>query len=255
MIKCEICEKEFKKLQGFCIHIIKKHKISSKEYYDKYLKKDEKEGICYCGKQTNFYRLKTGYLKYCSEKCAQNSEELKEKKIQTSLKNFGVEYTMQSKKIQEKTKETCLERYGGIGFASNELAKKSRDTILDKYGVKSYSQTKEFKEKQKEKNSGENNYMWNPDREEVYAPYTEKFFNKCFRTEIWKEQSGIDLVSKQPLEDNAHLHHIDYDKQNDSRDNLIFLNSESHGRTNSNRDIWQKKLTEINKNIIKGVLI
>ena len=63
---CEICKKEFKDKQ----HITRFHKISLKEYYDKYLKR-ENEGICLCcGKETKFYNLKCGYKRYCSKSCS-----------------------------------------------------------------------------------------------------------------------------------------------------------------------------------------
>ena len=62
---CEICKKEFKDKQ----HITRFHKISLKEYYDKYLKQ-ENEGICLCcGEKTKFYNLKRGYSKCCSQSC------------------------------------------------------------------------------------------------------------------------------------------------------------------------------------------
>ncbi len=40
-------------------------------------------------------------------------------------------------------------------------------------------------------------------------------------------------------------------KQNDSRGNLIFLNRPTHSRTNFNRNEWQRRLTKINKQIIR----
>lgn len=62
---CEICKNEFKDKQ----HITRFHKISLKDYYDKYLKRED-EGICLCcGKETTFYNLKRGYRKCCSQSC------------------------------------------------------------------------------------------------------------------------------------------------------------------------------------------
>lgn len=64
---CLICKKEFSK-NGLKYHISQTHKISSKDYYDKYFKK-EGEGICKCGKETVFRGLYEGYRKYCSLSC------------------------------------------------------------------------------------------------------------------------------------------------------------------------------------------
>ena len=37
-IKCKICNKEFKMLQGLSHHIKSVHKMEQKEYYDAYIK-------------------------------------------------------------------------------------------------------------------------------------------------------------------------------------------------------------------------
>ena len=68
-IKCEICGRECNRFIGLSSHITQKHKIKIKEYYDKYLKK-ENEGICLkCGKETKFIGLIYGYYKYCLFSC------------------------------------------------------------------------------------------------------------------------------------------------------------------------------------------
>ncbi len=67
MIECKICKKEYKDKKGLTNHISRTHKISSKEYYDKYYKK-EKEGYCKtCTKETNYIGWK--YNIYCSRSC------------------------------------------------------------------------------------------------------------------------------------------------------------------------------------------
>lgn len=40
------------------------------------------------------------------------------------------------------------------------------------------------------------------------------------------------------------VHHIDYDKKNNSDDNLVPLCKVCHGKTNHNREIWQELLSE-----------
>ena len=69
---CKICELECKSGQALSKHIHIKHDISTKDYYDKYYKK-ENEGICpTCNKPTPFYGIIKGYQHYCCAKCAQN---------------------------------------------------------------------------------------------------------------------------------------------------------------------------------------
>ncbi len=72
---CEICKSDraIKNTQLLDIarHLSKTHKFSKndrKEYYDKYLKK-ENEGRCHCGRDATFKRMTLGYSKYCSNSC------------------------------------------------------------------------------------------------------------------------------------------------------------------------------------------
>ena len=101
-MKCGICGREFSCNRNLSIHIVKTHHVTLKEYYDKYLKK-ENDGLCInCNNPTNFINI-VGYRKYCSVKCMSNSDEISEKRKQTNIKNNGVCFPMQSKLIQEKS--------------------------------------------------------------------------------------------------------------------------------------------------------
>lgn len=70
-MKCEICNNESKDIRGLSIHLVKKHHFNKndiKNYYDKYLKKDN-EGKCYfCGKDSIFKDLSKGYHRICESK-------------------------------------------------------------------------------------------------------------------------------------------------------------------------------------------
>ena len=79
---CQICKKGFKDFLSLRIHLWNKHKISSKSYYDKYLKKDG-EGRCkICGSETTYQGLGKGYSQFCSSLCFGKSlEKEKFKKI------------------------------------------------------------------------------------------------------------------------------------------------------------------------------
>lgn len=67
MYKCEICNKEYKLLNGLQIHLVKCHKMDIaqiEEYYVKYYKK-EGEGVDpITGNPTEFISMKRGYKKY-----------------------------------------------------------------------------------------------------------------------------------------------------------------------------------------------
>lgn len=63
-------------------------------------------------------------------------EEIKKKKIESSLKNYGVENPFQNKEIQEKYKDSMLERYGvDHPTKSDAIMKKFYDTLMTKYGT------------------------------------------------------------------------------------------------------------------------
>lgn len=179
---CEICNKEFDNYKGLSSHIRQTHNITSKYYYDKYLKKDT-EGICpVCGKETPFIKISKGYQKHCCQTCSQkdpkvlekvnktrlekygvtnffqnkeiqakaelnaHSEEANKKKIETSQKHYGVDNPAQSEVVQSKMQQTNLERYGSRAY--NRA--KGRQTMKEKYDYEYALQVPEFKEKQEQ---------------------------------------------------------------------------------------------------------
>ena len=109
MNKCLCCGKKIN-VKGLGRHISTKHGLSSKEYYDKYLKK-ENEGFCLnCKNETKFRRISCGYSKFCSPKC-QNSNnfnpmknhEYLEKTIQKMSKShLGIKSYNFGKHLSEK---------------------------------------------------------------------------------------------------------------------------------------------------------
>jgi len=74
----------------------------------------------------------------CGQQCICG---VKEKKKQTTLKRFGVEYVTQSEQMQEKTKQTMLKKYGVLySGQSKEKLEKTKQTMLKKYGIEFNSQ-------------------------------------------------------------------------------------------------------------------
>ena len=163
MVKCEICERYFKGgMIGLSHHIGRKHKITSKEYYDRFLK-EESEGICRlegCSKETRFSYLSNGYSKFCSSSHAAKSSKTKKKREKTCTikygvrnvfqdskvkkriektctKKYGVKNPSQSREIKQKIKETCIEKYGGnCPYQSETVKKKGEETCLENHGVR-----------------------------------------------------------------------------------------------------------------------
>lgn len=104
-----------------------------------------------CRNNVKFHPNPSRYFDYCSNRCAQLSKDIIEKKKKTTLKNNGVEYPSQSKEVKEKIKKTLLKNYGVDNPSKSDIILKSKkETSLKKYGVDNYSKTDLFKNNIKE---------------------------------------------------------------------------------------------------------
>lgn len=93
---CKECGAECADFAALGHHIIK-HKLSSKEYYDKYLKK-ENEGTCQCcGGQAKYLNLQSGYIRWCCRQC-RDKDPLFRKTLSNAVKNSYTPELLQSRK-------------------------------------------------------------------------------------------------------------------------------------------------------------
>jgi hypothetical protein len=89
---------------------------------------------------------KTKFALYCSNKCVGLSIEVKQKKIETCFKNFGVAHPGQSQEVKDKAKVSCLEKYGvEFAFQAEEVKEKIKYTTLERYGVDNFAKSEECK--------------------------------------------------------------------------------------------------------------
>lgn len=148
LITCQICNYTTSKRQSFNSHITHKHKIKSKDYYDIYIKKDN-EGACKtCGNNTSFINMWEGYRQFCCNSCMSSNKDIQEKRKQTCLKNYGVEFPHQSQKIKEATEKTNINKYGASNVYASEYGKeKIKATNLKRYGVEYPMQSQKIKDK------------------------------------------------------------------------------------------------------------
>ena len=164
MLQCKICNKEFDSYTGLATHINQIHKLTSKEYYIKYLKQPT-EGICpVCGKETKWFSLRKGYRKHCSTSCSTADPEVYKLKSETEFKNTGYHSPMEDPKHhqkmialsrlpenQQKRIESCKNNNGqGTGFQINGVKEKAEITILSKYNVDNVLKLYETHQKSKE---------------------------------------------------------------------------------------------------------
>lgn len=146
---CKICGREFESNIGFGGHIKHSHKISTKEYYDKYLSKHS-DGFCKtCGKSTKFKNVIYGYFEYCL-KCSHNTEQCKQKHKNTNLKRYGVESVLSSDEIRSKIKKTIKARYGQDEiFKTDHFKTKHKKNSLAKYDAEHPMQNKAVQQSRK----------------------------------------------------------------------------------------------------------
>ena len=83
-IVCAICgiKTNYYDTSNFYIHHVKKyHDLTSREYFERYLRKDG-DGFCLeCGKETKYSGGMSGYREYCSHKCQAKNSVLNQKKM------------------------------------------------------------------------------------------------------------------------------------------------------------------------------
>ena len=127
-MKCQICNKDFKILGR---HIRSFHSLMPKEYYDKYLKK-ENEGICVvCGRQTLYSRnIKRGYHIFCSVNCGAsyygNLEEQKAIRKQNMIDYYSDENNREKVSIR-------MKRLLSIQSTKDKMSKSATRRIIKKH--------------------------------------------------------------------------------------------------------------------------
>ena len=97
MIICKICGKECSD-RGIGAHVKNQHSMTPIQYYDTYYGKHK---CPICGKDTNFRSIHQGYLEFCSIKCAD---------LERSI--FKTKNPQKDPQIKQKTRETCIKKYG-----------------------------------------------------------------------------------------------------------------------------------------------
>lgn len=148
--KCLICGKSFKRIGP---HVAQSHKMTAKDYFDRYLRENS-DGKCkICGAPTSFRGINFGYSKYCSSKCSFQDSELVDSIKRTNRERYGVDWVLSSKDIRKKGEKTLIEKYGvDNSLKSKELREKGKKTSLEKWGFEVPSQSPIIKEKTKRTN-------------------------------------------------------------------------------------------------------
>ena len=100
-----------------------------------YLKDIKSIPICkHCNLHVvEFENFSKGYREFCSIKCSSNSEQKKNKIINTNLEKYNVENI--SSVTRDKALETMLEKYGSHISLTTQYKNKYKNTSIDRYNV------------------------------------------------------------------------------------------------------------------------
>ena len=131
---------------------------------------------CDCGNPVKFSNsFKTGYNRFCSCKCAQKSQDVRDARQKTNLCRLGVEHNFASKDVIEKKKKTWMEKYGVDNPAKDKrVSAKGVQTKIDRYGeewLRTSFQRATLKK------YGVDNWVQVP---ELYQKFSEKNSNKKY---------------------------------------------------------------------------
>jgi len=126
---CLICNRQFNTIIGLSKHVWRTHKLSSRVYYDKYLKK-ELDGCCIiCGNSTKFVHIIKGYKQVCSRKCYRENvkSKIKEKQCLTCNNIF-----IGKRSDQQFCSHLCVINYKLFGWKQIWSDPIRRDKLLEK---------------------------------------------------------------------------------------------------------------------------
>ena len=135
MIKCQICNKLFKSYMSLVRHFTQSHDITSKEYYDDYIKNDENFCVI-CGNITLYRNITIGYNKTCSWKCMGIYNRFQLKNNDEAFKSFTLKVSNNQKHIwlnrDDDTKNTIFNKSSNTNRENIKLL--TKEQRAEKFG-------------------------------------------------------------------------------------------------------------------------
>jgi hypothetical protein len=173
----------------------------------------------------NFDYFDAGYRKYCCKSCI--GKGTINKKIQTCLKNYGVENPSQSKYILQKKVDTCIKRYSCNNAQQNiKIREKTQKTNLERYGVESPGQNDKVKEKMRQTNL-ERYGVENPSQNEKIK---QKKIKTCLENYGVEHPFQAESIKDKKVKTNLERYGYDYASKNDKvKEKMRQTNLERYG--------------------------
>lgn len=150
-LECKICGKIFQNTSH-----LKRHNMTPKQYYDKYIRKSD-EGYCpICNNETRFISLTNGYVTTCGYSCSsyfreknrskENIEKANEKRRNTCMKLYDSSHPMKNDTVKQKLADTNLKKYGvpNVWSRNSPIRDKIEEGFIEKYGGVGWGSKKNF---------------------------------------------------------------------------------------------------------------
>lgn len=103
-MKCQICKRDFSTLRSLSIHL-RKHRISSKKYYEQYLMKEGEDRCILCGRPSAYFRnLRYGFFKYCDKHRKHDMGTYERNEYHRRVNSLGQKRRMQSMTPEQRKK-------------------------------------------------------------------------------------------------------------------------------------------------------
>ena len=153
-LKCDYCGAEYEtSYYAYMSHrkIIQKDCCKNSDCVNQKRKESVSKtyGVEYISQTDEFKEkvLNTNINKY-GVPCSLQAQEIRAKTNKTMMEKYGYEHPMQSEEIKDKIKETCMQRYGVENpLLDKNIMLKARETTFEKYGVMYAMQNPEIRNK------------------------------------------------------------------------------------------------------------
>jgi len=161
------------------------------------------------------------------------------KKNSIRMKNGGASYAASF--VTEEGRKRGVEKLTGRSKETYEYLKRSSEKVSKwlKTGGSVYIRsfiTDESRNRQAEKMTGTNHPRWNPNREQVFAPYTEEFYINAPKV---RERDKYICRFPGCFKHGKTVHHIDENKEDSRMENMINLCSKCHRKIHAkDKGIW-----------------
>lgn len=215
-------------------------KYCSRKCYDEF--RTIKKTCIVCGKEFSLGRKhrNNGDNKFCSRQCASLS---KIKRIEVECKQCKINFMANPSRKRKFCSRKCQNEYRrGKRYTPAiekvcEICKKV--FIVNHFNHRFCSYKCSCFWLTNIRNKGTNHPRYKGNIKHRYY-YPSEFYK--VRKKIVNEFNGKCLVCGKPA---SSVHHIDYDKNNNSSENLVLLCNSCHAKTNTNRDEWEERIRHL----------